>query len=227
MEQLQRFGSFKATFHPVQFTAIQAHTRQQGAGETVDQFAQELRKLFRLAYAGAACEGPQAERMGQTLLINEFVAGLRSELKWKLDGGLEELILKAKLEEAKSVGAKSQMRETPVSKSSKPPSGVGVTAAPTAGSVTAGSVGTRSSRGKCFNCGLEGHLARACPYPKKGKRDEEAHGQRGGTTMSALVGDKDSLQEQVKELEQRLQDARLQLAVRGKSRMSTVAASVS
>ena len=43
--------------------------------------------------------------------------------------------------------------------------------------------------------------------------------------MSALVGDKDSLQEQVEELEQRLQDARLQLAVRGKSRMSTVVAS--
>ena len=40
--------------------------------------------------------------------------------------------------------------------------------------------------------------------------------------MSALVGDKDSLQEQVEELEQRLQDVRMQLAVRRKSQRSTV-----
>ena len=141
-------AALKRRFTPVRLTAIQAqifHNRQQGAGETVDQFAQELRKLFHLVYAGAACEGPKAERMGQTLLTNQFVAGLRSELKRKLigvDGGLEELIL---FKEAKSIeltSAKTQMRETPVSKSPKPPSGVGVTAEPTAGSVTAGSVGT-------------------------------------------------------------------------------------
>ena len=106
--------------------------------------------------------------MGQTLLTNQFVAGLRSELKRKLigvDGGLEELILKAKCEEGKSVeltSAKTPMRETPVSKS---PLGVGVTAAPTAGSVTTCSVGTRSSQGKCFTCGSGRSPA---PTPRKG-----------------------------------------------------------
>ena len=43
--------------------------------------------------------------MGQTLLANQFVAGLRPDLKRKLigvEGVLEELILKARFEEAKS-----------------------------------------------------------------------------------------------------------------------------
>ena len=89
-------------------TAIQAqlfHTRQQGDDETVDQFAQELQKLYNLAYAGAACEGPHAERMGQTLLVNQFVTGLLPHLKRNLigvEGGLDELILKARFKEAKT-----------------------------------------------------------------------------------------------------------------------------
>jgi hypothetical protein len=69
----------KRRFRPARLTAVQAklfHNRQQQEKETVDQFAQELQKLYNMAYDGAASEGPHAERMGQTLLANQFVTGL-------------------------------------------------------------------------------------------------------------------------------------------------------
>ena len=71
----------------------------------MDQFAQELQKLYNLAYAGATSEGPQAERMGQTLLTNQFITGLRPNFKQKLicvEGTFEEIVLKARFEEAKT-----------------------------------------------------------------------------------------------------------------------------
>ena len=71
-------ATLRRIFTPVRLTAIQAqifHNRQQGPKETVDQFAQELQKLFRLAYAGAASEGPLAEKMGQTLLLTSSWQG--------------------------------------------------------------------------------------------------------------------------------------------------------
>ena len=30
----------------------------------------------------------------------------------------------------------------------------------------------------CFNCGLEGHLMKACHYPRQWKRSQESRGQR-------------------------------------------------
>ena len=100
-------AALKTHFTPVRLTAVQAQlfqNRQQQPQESVEQFAQELQKLNNLAYVGAASEGPQAERMGRTLLANQFVTGLRPELKRKLigvDGSLEQLVLKARFEEAK------------------------------------------------------------------------------------------------------------------------------
>jgi hypothetical protein len=52
--------------------------------------------------------------MGQTLFANQFVTGLRPDLKRKLvgtEGGLQELVLKARFEEVKAcelVGDKSR-----------------------------------------------------------------------------------------------------------------------
>ena len=107
----------KRRFTPIRLTAVQAqlfHNRQQQEKETVDQFAQVLQKLYHLAYAGATSEGPEAEQMGQTLLANQFIPGLHPDLKRKLIGtevNLEELVLKARFEEAKTrelVGDKSR-----------------------------------------------------------------------------------------------------------------------
>ena len=91
------YQALKRRFTPVHLTAVQTqlfHSRTQGEKESV----QDLRKLFNRAYAQATRKGPQAEKMGQVLLANQFVAGLHPELKSKLmgvDGTLEELVLKA------------------------------------------------------------------------------------------------------------------------------------
>ena len=60
--------------------------------------------------------GPQAERMEQTLLANQFVAGLRPVLKRKLIGVDEELILKARFEEAKGRELAEEPDKAPTTK---------------------------------------------------------------------------------------------------------------
>ena len=178
--------ALKQRFTPIRLTAVQAklfHNRQQSESETVDQFAQELRKLYNLAYAGAASEGPHAERMGQTLLANQFVAGLRAELKRKLigvEGGLDELILKARFEEAKSQELTQERARD--HKLTKPTEGTSLSSIPpTTGPATStrppsGITGPRTTRVRCYNCGMEGHVARFCPYPRRSRWEDEARG---------------------------------------------------
>ena len=227
-------AALKRRFTPIRLTAIQAqlfHNRQQGENETVDQFAQELRKLYNLAYAGAACEGPQAERMGETLLTNQFVAGLHPELKRKLVGVDGGLILKARFEEAKGrelpiAAQKPPVRSLPTSKAPRSNGGGTSPSPPTTPvkTATTNSSGTKNTRGKCFNCGLEGHLARACPYPKRNKRDEEVHGPRR-STVSALAGEGDDTEKEIEELEQTLKAARAKRTIHHQSQvMNTLAA---
>ena len=95
-------------FTPVQIQPIQSqlfHDRKQGPKETVDEYAEALKKLFAKAYSKLARGGPVAESMGQSVLANQFVAGLRPELKSKVvgsDGNFEQLTTKAKFEEVKN-----------------------------------------------------------------------------------------------------------------------------
>ena len=100
--------------------------------------------------------------MGQTLLANQFVAGLRPDLKRKLigvEGALEDLILKARFEEAKSRELESEKgrdQVTPKEPAPKPkpqtkktpstePSSDSASSVLTTGDTT-GAVGTRTSR---------------------------------------------------------------------------------
>ncbi len=67
--------ALKKRFTPVRLTAIQSqifHDRQQGPKESVDEYAQELKKLFTKAYSGVARRGPEAEGMGQAVLANQL-----------------------------------------------------------------------------------------------------------------------------------------------------------
>ena len=120
---------------------------------------------------------PKLRGWGNTLLANQFVAGLRQELKQKLisvDGTLEELILKARFEEAKGrefAGSRERAHKLkePVVKPKFVPRRLPVTEAvqpdptpnPTAATQqsTPRPEGGRAFKGRCFNCGLEGHVS--------------------------------------------------------------------
>ena len=68
-------AAMKRRFTPIRLTAVKAqlfHNRQQQEKETVDQVAQDLQKLYNLAFTGAISVGPQAERIRQTLLVYQF-----------------------------------------------------------------------------------------------------------------------------------------------------------
>ena len=57
------------------------HSRRQGATECVDDFVQDLCQLHSKAYFAAISGSPDAGEVDQIMLVNQFVSGLRSELK--------------------------------------------------------------------------------------------------------------------------------------------------
>lgn len=80
------------------------HQRNQKPGESVDQYAQDLRKLFYKAYPRADQGSEEAEGLGRSVLAYQFVAGLIPTLRAKVagtEGSIDELLVKAKFEEAK------------------------------------------------------------------------------------------------------------------------------
>lgn len=221
----------KRRFTPVRLTAIQTqlfHDRQQGAKETVDDYAQALRKLYKNAYSGVLRGGTEAEEMGQTVLANQFVAGLRPDLKTRVvgtEGKLEQLLLKARFEEAKR-------RELTTFKNNqappRKPGGGSIPSPPTKNhhNHAQDSRPTSNNTGKldrgsknCFNCGLSGHMMRACPYPKPKKGDKESHGRPGPATASIAGVEKSNQQtsKRIEELRNELHEAELAAAVDSKA----------
>ena len=186
----QLVAELKKRFTLVQLPAIQTqmyHDRKEGPLETVDDFAQELGKLYAKAYAAVTRGTPEAEQVGQTVLANQFVAGLRPELQTKgvgMEGGMDRLVLKARFEEAKSkeLTAAKSLNTTPKRTTRSTPSRTTTSTSKSSGSskqTTKTSTREKSAernRRKYYNCGLEGHMARACPYSKPGGK--EATGQR-------------------------------------------------
>ena len=100
-------GELRKQFTPVHIQAVQTsryHERKQKTGESVDDYAQDLRKLFHKAYPITSRGSHETEQMGQTILSSQFVAGLLPDIKSKVagvEGNLEELLTKARFEEAK------------------------------------------------------------------------------------------------------------------------------
>ena len=165
--------------NPVRITAIQTqlfHDRRQGAQETVDNFAQDLRKLYSEAYSAVACRTAEAETVGQTVVVSQFVAGLRPELQSKvvgIEGTMDQLVLKARFEEAKareltsrssfsqkksSLGNQAQTNQPQANQTSRKAAGSKTTEAPKViqpglGGDTTGQARNGKDR-KCYNCGL-------------------------------------------------------------------------
>ena len=176
-------------FTPVRLPAIQMqvfHDRRQGPAETVDEFAQELRQLYAKAYAPVTRGTPEAEEVGQHVLTSQFVTRLRVDIQSAvvgLEGDMDHLLMKAHFEETKrrelaavrttcSIQKVSQSSPIVLANSAwKSPSPFWKTDPPDT-TVPKMNGSTR----RCYNCGVSGHTAHACPYPKPSQRDGEATG---------------------------------------------------
>ena len=159
-------------FTPVRIQAVQTsqfHDRRQRVGESVDNFAQDLRRLFQKAYPTTARGSQEAEEMGQSVLANQFVAGLLSELEVKVagtEGNLEKLLTKARFEEAKlrdlpPVTAQPLTTRPQTAQAHQTTPKNTVAPAPKVGE-TKPTFPSQSSK-QCFHCGSRRHLAYQCP----------------------------------------------------------------
>ena len=214
-------------FTPVRIRAVQSslfHNRkQQHPKETVDAYAQDLRRLFYLAYPQAQQGTREAEDMGRSVLSYQFVAGLRQEIKVKLAGGegtFEELLVKARLEEAKLRDLSEQTSITHVSCEPPPPSTAHTTATTSAKAENERYSERPRGGPKCYNCGEKGHIARNCllqgraaPAEVRGRTASYGPSQR--PTLNTLVADAGPKQAQrasVAELQRALREAELEEA---------------
>ena len=157
------------------------HDKKQGVTESVDIYAQELCTLFHKAYPSVQQGTREAEALGQTILTNQFVAGLLPDIKSKIvesESNFNQLLSKARFEEAK-------LREIYSIQSSPPISVVHKTPRPTLGLQQQRSSGTRYNvRPRCYNCGSTSHLIRLCPHTVK-NRYTEAPGKKGNESMDS------------------------------------------
>lgn len=164
-------------FTPVWLQAVQSslfHERKQKPKELVDDYAQELWRLFHKAYPSAQQGSAETESMGKLVLAYQFVAGLHSDLKMKVagtEGSFDELLAKAQLHEAQ---LRDLAGETQKAIQKKPyESGNVHTRQPRGNEIPDGdrSKGKQSGSIWCFSCGSTGHIAQQCRW--HGSRSSE------------------------------------------------------
>ena len=164
-------------FTPVHIPAIQTsvfHDCQQKAKKSVNSYAQDLRKLFIKALPTSQQGSKEAEEVGKTVLANQFVVGLAPELKRKVagtEGNFEQLLTKARFEEAK-------LREITVK--TKP------TSQSQSESHTPKETSSTKKRDdpRCTVCGGVGHNPKFCRYKGRGTPTESVAKRR----VAALAG---------------------------------------
>ena len=204
----------KKRFTPVQLTAIQTqlfHDRVQNNKESVDDYAQALRKLFKKSYSSLLRGQPESGPMAQMVLVSQFVSGLRPYLKAKVvgtEGNLDQLLVKARFEEAKSRElAQARGGQTPKKPQENPSSkNLAKDTSPKPGA----SKGDWKEK-TCHNSSLKGHLIRFCPYPPT-KGDREAGGKKPQPSTKCMIPDQPS-NDDVDELRHKLHEAELANAV--------------
>ena len=230
-------SELKKRFTPVHTRAVQTslfHERKQTDKETVDTFAQDLRRLSHKAYPSSKRGGQEAEQITQTVLTNQFVAGLQSNIKAKIagtEGTFGELLTKARFEEAKLRELRSTQAQSLTSSNHR------LDTTPQHGTrhqVTNRQVprkdqfsrqnGPRQNNQKCFNCGSGNHFANQCPHKHKsgtaetvGREMNQSHGGQvariSQTSLATAQGDQTV--ETVAELRQKLKAAEVREAIHG------------
>ena len=143
--------------------------------------------------------------------MNQFVSGLQTELKSKVvgtDGNLEQLLVKARFEEAKRRElAANRTLQSYKKPAGNPPQGPAKKPAGTSTTPNTTETSTRTKRGNwsCYKCGGAGHIARYCPDPRRPKGDREAHGRKGNSVARVSPAEKrDDPAERVEELRREL-----------------------
>ena len=220
---------------PVYIGALQTslfHDRKQSDAESVDTYAQDLRRLFHKAYPCSQRGGQEAEQIAQTVLTSQFVAGLRTSIKAKLagsEGSFDELLAKAHFEEAKSqelwvTHLKQNNQSKPANTGQRPATHLQTTVRYTTHGQTTRreqqvrSGGARSNPWKCFNCGSTAHLANQCPHRDKSGSVEAPGRERSqtrGSQVAHISGDRATItlvetpKETAAELRQKLKEAKV------------------
>ena len=167
----------------------------------MDQYAQELHKLFYKAYPRENQASEQAEEFGRSVLAYQFTTGLLPTLRSKgagVEGSFEQLLVKARFEEAKlwdlsgcssdSKQFKGYFKPTP--------------RVPSSGHKKADDKSVHGNNNqRCFQCNGVGHYAKNCPLKKRStsvevkvKQQQQQSRSASGNdtlpsrTMSALQG---------------------------------------
>ena len=237
----QLICALKKRFTPVKLTALQTqmfHSRKQGAIESVDDYAQELRKLHSKAYSTAVNGNAEAEKVGQIVLLNQFVSGLRTEIQAKVvgvEGSVDEIVAKARFEEVKlrevsrrGAGIQSKFHQ-PKNRSNgsvnhDPTPAPAKVSTPTPPSECADQPKNQRSK-TCFQCGMEGHFRSNCPYPKQAKDGSES---RGKSQVKIITPQEQSdalsskRRQEIQTLREKLRQAELDEAIESSGAVSLV-----
>ena len=189
------------------------HDRKQKTGESVDSYAQELRRLFYKAYPATARGSKKAEEMGEMVLASQFAAGLLPKLKVKVagsDGSLEKLLTTVRFEEARV----QELKPPEISKKTAPhPTAVQGGLQKPKSTEQKQEVVVRPTRA-CYNCGSSGHLANRCPNRGRARPVESRPSTQPTQRQDHVAAltpsggtDVDELKREVAELKRQFQEA--------------------
>ena len=152
------------------------HDRKQKPGESVDHYAQDLCDSFYKAYSHAQQGTLEAEKLGQMVLVNQFVTGLVGDIKTKfvgIEGSFNQLLVMTRFEEAKlkdlsttSTGSlkssdiTSNTMDSLLSVQSKGTTVDGSNNKHHRSTTSRFDVGGQTVNMRCYNCGSPSHLIR-------------------------------------------------------------------